>query len=64
MDFISDSLYPGKHFRAFNVIDDYNREILVIELIMSLPALRVIRVLDRVVAYRGYPNLLRYDNSP
>lgn len=64
MDFMSDNLYSGRHFRTFNVIDDYNREILAIEVDMSLPALRVIRVLDRIAAYRGYPKRLRQDNGP
>jgi len=64
MDFMSDNLYSGRHFRTFNVIDDYNREVLAIEVDMSLPALRVIRVLDRIAAYRGYPKRLRQDNGP
>jgi putative transposase len=64
MDFMSDNLYSGQHFRTFNVIDDYNREILAIEIDMSLPALRIIRVLDRIAAYRGYPKRLRQDNWP
>lgn len=64
MDFMSDNLYSGKHFRTFNVIDDYNRELLAIEIDMSLPSNRVIRVLDRIAAYRGYPKRLRQDNGP
>ena len=64
MDFMSDNLYSGKHFRTFNVIDDYNRELLAIEIDMSLPAQRIIRVLDRIAAYRGYPKRLRQDNGP
>lgn len=64
MDFMSDSLYSGKSFRTFNVIDDYNRESLAIEVDSSLPAERIIRVLDRVAEYRGYPKRLRQDNGP
>ena len=64
MDFMSDNLYSGRHFRTFNVIDDYNREVLAIEIDMSLPALRIIRVLERIAAYRGYPKRLRQDNGP
>lgn len=64
MDFMSDNLYSGKHFRTFNVIDDYNRELLAIEVDMSLPAQRIVRVLDRIAAYRGYPKRLRQDNGP
>ena len=61
---MSDNLYSGRHFRTFNVIDDYNRELLAIEIDMSLPAQRIIRVLDRIAAYRGYPKRLRQDNGP
>ena len=64
MDFMSDSLYSGKAFRTFNVIDDYNRESLAIEVDSSLPSQRIIRVLDRIAAYRGYPKRLRQDNGP
>jgi putative transposase len=49
MDFMSDSLVDGRRFRLLNIIDDYNRESLWIEVDTSLPSLRVIRVLDRLV---------------
>lgn len=64
MDFMSDSLFCGRRFRTFNVVDDYNREILAIEIDLNLPAQRVIRVLERIVAWRGYPVKLRMDNGP
>jgi len=46
MDFMSDALVTGRTFRTFNVIDDFNRELLWIEVDTSLPAERVIRVLE------------------
>lgn len=61
---MSDSLFCGRRFRTFNVVDDYNREILAIEIDLNLPAQRVIRVLERIVAWRGYPVKLRMDNGP
>jgi putative transposase len=64
MDYMSDSLYSGRRFRTFNVIDDYNRESLAIEIDHSLPTTRIIRVLDQIAAYRGYPKQLRQDNGP
>jgi putative transposase len=64
MDFMSDSLMCGRRFRTFNLVDDFNREALAIEIDIGLPAQRVIRVLDRVVAWRGYPSKLRMDNGP
>jgi len=41
MDFISDSLANGSKLRTFNVMDDYNREGLAIEVDQSLPSTRV-----------------------
>ena len=61
---MSDSLFCGRRFRTFNVVDDFNREVLAIEIDLNLPAPRVIRVLERVVAWRGYPKKLRMDNGP
>jgi putative transposase len=44
-------------------VDDFNREALVIEIDLNLPAARVIRVLERIAAWRGYPVKLRMDNG-
>lgn len=63
-DFMSDALYGGRRFRTFNVVDDFNREVLEIEVDLNLPAPRIIRVLDRIAAWRGYPQRLRLDNGP
>ncbi|KAB7725106.1 IS3 family transposase [Rudanella paleaurantiibacter] len=64
MDFTSDSLTDGRKFRTLNVLDDYNREALGIEIDFSLPAKRVTRLLDRLVDERGKPQRLRSDNGP
>jgi putative transposase len=64
MDFMSDQLEDGRTFRALNVIDDFNREGLSIEVDVSLPALRVIRTLDRIIEWRGKPLNIRVDNGP
>lgn len=64
IDFMSDSLQCGRRFRTFNVVDDFNREALAIEVDLSLPALRVTRVLERIAAWRGYPDKIRMDNGP
>lgn len=64
IDFMSDSLWSGRKFRTFNVADDFNREALAIEIDLGLPAERIIRVLDRIAAWRGYPAKLRMDNGP
>ena len=64
MDFMHDSLEEGRSYRLFNVIDDFNREGLAIEVDFSLPAQRVIRALDQVIEWRGKPKALRCDNGP
>ncbi len=63
-DFVSDSLITGRKFRAFNLIDDFNREILAIEIDTSLPAERIIRVLEKTIFWRGKPQRIRTDNGP
>lgn len=60
---MADTLWDGRRFRTFNVVDDFSREALGIEIDLSLPAARVVRVLDRVAAWRGYPRKLRLDNG-
>jgi len=64
MDFMTDSLVDGRRFRLLNVIDDYNRESLAVEVDTSLPAPRVIRVLERLMDFRGKPDVIRVDNGP
>jgi len=59
-----DSLVDGRRFRLLNIIDDFNRESLAIEVDTSLPALRVTRVLDRLIESRGKPRFIRVDNGP
>jgi len=63
-DFMSDALICGRRFRTFNVIDDFNREALGIEIDLSLPAKRIVRALDNIALIRGYPLRLRLDNGP
>lgn len=64
IDFMSDALWCGRRFRTFNVMDDCSREVLAVEIDLNLPAARVIRVLERIAAWRGYPAQLRMDNGP
>jgi putative transposase len=64
MDFVSDALGDGRKFRSLTLVDDYTRESPAIEVDFSLPGERVTRVLDRVAAERGYPNVIVCDNGP
>ena len=63
MDFMHDQLSDGRSVRLFNVIDDFNREALCIEVDFSLPASRVKRVLEQVIEWRGKPAAIRCDNG-
>lgn len=64
MDFMCDSLVDGTRFRLLNIIDDYNRESLAIEIDTSLPAPRVIRTLEQLIERRSKPKSIRVDNGP
>lgn len=64
MDFMHDQLENGRSYRLFNVIDDFNREGIGIEVDFSLPAERVIRSLNQIIESRGKPKELRCDNGP
>jgi putative transposase len=64
LDFMSDSLSSGRAIRTLNIIDDYNREALWIEIDTSLPAERVVRVLEDLLLWRATPTQIRMDNGP
>jgi putative transposase len=63
-DFMSDALNCGRRFRTFNVIDDYNRECLVIKIGFATPSIKVTQWLDQVASIKGYPDMIRVDNGP
>ena len=64
MDFMHDQSSDGRCIRLFNVIDDFNREVLGIDVDFSLPSERAIRSLDQIISWRGCPNVIRCDNGP
>ena len=64
MDFMADQLVDGRSFRTLNVLDDFNREGLAIEVDFSLPAERVVRALNQIIGWRGKPLAIRVDNGP
>ncbi len=63
IDFMHDRLADSRAFRTFNVLDDYNREGLGIEVDLSLPAQRITRTLDQIIEWRGKPKAIRSDNG-
>jgi putative transposase len=64
VDFVSDALTNKRKFRTFNVMDDYNREALHVEVDFSLPSRRVVYVLNRLTKMKGLPKKIRMDNGP
>ncbi|MBP1853600.1 transposase InsO family protein [Rhizobium halophytocola] len=63
MDFMADRLEDGRPFRLLNVLDDFNREGLSIEVDFSLPAERFIRSLNQIIEWRGKPMAIRVDTG-
>jgi len=64
MDFMHDQLSDRRTLRVLNVIDDYNREALGMEIDLSLPSERVIRALKQIIEWRGRPLVIRCDKRP
>lgn len=64
MDFMRDTLWAGKPFRTFNIIDDFNREVLNITVSKSITCKRVVDELNKLTEWRGLPQSIRVDNGP
>ena len=64
LDFMRDTLYDGRVFRTFNVIDEGNREALRIEIGTSISAIRVVRIMNELIEVYGKPEAIRLDNGP
>ena len=64
MDFVTDVLENKRRFRAFTIIDDFNREALHVEVDFSLPSNRIILVLNHLVNRKGKLQKIRMDNGP
>ena len=63
LDFVSDTLSTGRTFRCLAVVDEFSRECLALEVSHSLPAVRVIEVLERLRDIRGLPDVIIVDNG-
>jgi putative transposase len=64
MDFMADTLADGRGFRTLNIVDDFSRECLAIEVDRSLPGARVVRVLEHLRVTIGLPRVIVVDNGP
>ena len=63
-DFMAEQLWNGKSFRTLNIIADFYREGLAIDVDFSLPAARVVRSLNQIIQWRGKPAMIRIDSGP
>lgn len=57
------TLYYGRMFRALNVIEESNREVLAIEVDLSLPAARVVQIIDHLEEIMGLSKAIRLNNG-
>ncbi len=64
MDFVSDGFVGGRRLRCLNIVDDFTKECLAIEVDTSLPGRRVASVLERLAESRGLPQSVTVDNGP
>ena len=64
MDFMHDPLGNRCSFRLLNVIDDFTRDGLEIEVNFSLPSEPVTRTLVLIIVWCGKPSHIRCDNGP
>jgi putative transposase len=64
MDFVSDSLFDGRRFRAFTLVENFSRECLAIRAAPKLLGSDVAEVLDQVAEKRGKPMRIFLDNGP
>jgi len=63
MDFVSDSLYNRRRFRALTIVDTFSRECLAIEVDQGIRGEQVVAVLEYLKHTRGLPEVIRVDNG-
>jgi putative transposase len=61
---MSDVLVSKRKFRTLNIMDDYNRQAIAIEAGHSMPAIRVIQIVEQTIREQGKPEIIRVDNGP
>lgn len=64
MDFVHDRLADGRRIRCLNIVDDFTKESVAIEVDTSISGLRLGRVLDKVAQERPLPTMIRVDHGP
>lgn len=63
LDFVHDQMTDGRRFRILAVVDNCTRECLALVADTSISGVRVARELDRIIAWRGRPDMVTSDNG-
>lgn len=64
LDFQHDATSDGRELKFLNVVDEFTREALAIEVSRSIDADRTVEVLEAITGQRGAPENIRADNGP
>lgn len=64
MDFVSDSLASGRRIKCLTITDDFSHECVDIAVEHGIGGEYVVRVLEQVARFRGYPQAVRTDQGP
>ncbi len=64
LDYQHDATDDGRELKFLNVVDEFTREALAIEVDRSIDAEQTVAVLERIAAERGAPANIRSDNGP
>lgn len=64
IDFQFDETADYRRLKLANIVDEYTREALAIEVNRSMTSDELVAVIERLVATRGAPEHLRMDNGP
>lgn len=63
IDFMHDRLAKGRPMRTLNIVDDFTRECLALEIGFSFGSVDVIRTFESIAFERGFPTTIRFDNG-
>lgn len=63
IDFMHDRVGNHRSIRSMNIVDDFTRECLAVEIAYSFGSADVIRKLEEIAFERGFPSTVRFDNG-
>ena len=64
MDFVFDQLANGRRIKCLTIADDFTHECVDIAVDHGISGAYVVRVLEQIACFRGYPRAVRTDNGP